>query len=284
MIAVPAILVGSFGLLIGSFLNVVIFRLPAGWSIVSPPSACGACGLRIRAWDNIPVLSWLLLRGRCRDCRVRISARYPLVELGTAVFFGGVAWWVLAGGTASGAAQTSSTTGLVSWTAAVAVTLTAFLYLAAVTVALAMIDLDTHTLPNRIVLPAYPVAAILLTVTAFLAGDPGRLLASLIGAAVLFGFYLLMALAYPAGMGLGDVKLAGVLGLYLGWLGWAPLIVGAFSAFLLGGLFALVLLITRRANRKSGIPFGPWMLAGAWLGIFYGEQIAIGYLSLFGLA
>ena len=284
MIAVPAILVGSFGLLIGSFLNVVIFRLPAGRSIVSPPSACGACGLRIRAWDNIPVLSWLLLRGRCRDCRVRISARYPLVELGTAVFFGGVAWWVLAGVTASGAAQTSSTTGLVSWTAAVAVTLTAFLYLAAVTVALAMIDLDTHTLPNRIVLPAYPVAAVLLTVTAFLAGDPGRLLTSLIGAAVLFGFYLLMALAYSAGMGLGDVKLAGVLGLYLGWLGWAPLIVGAFSAFLLGGLFALVLLITRRANRKSGIPFGPWMLAGAWLGIFYGEQIAIGYLSLFGLA
>lgn len=284
MIAVPAILVGSFGLLVGSFLNVVIFRLPAGRSIVSPPSACGACGLRICAWDNIPVLSWLLLRGRCRDCRVRISARYPLVELGTAVFFGGVAWWVLAGGTASGEAQTSSTTGLVSTTAAVAVTLTAFLYLAAVTVALAMIDLDTHSLPNRIVLPAYPVAAILLTVTAFLAGDPGRLLASLIGAAVLFGFYLLMALAYPAGMGLGDVKLAGVLGLYLGWLGWAPLIVGAFSAFLLGGLFALVLLITRRANRKSGIPFGPWMLAGAWLGIFYGEQIAIGYLSLFGLA
>ncbi|MCY7299357.1 MAG: prepilin peptidase [Ilumatobacteraceae bacterium] len=274
----PAILIGSFGLLIGSFLNVLIFRVPAGRSIVSPPSTCGRCGRRIRAWDNIPVLSWLLLRGRCRDCQVRISVRYPLVELGTAMFFGVVAWWVLAAWVATG-----STTG-VGPTAAVAVMLVAFLSLAAVSVTLAMIDLDTHTLPNRIVLPAYPVAAILLTAAALLTRDPGRLLTSLIGAGALFAFYLLLAVAYPAGMGLGDVKLSGVLGLYLGWLGWAPLVVGAFSAFLLGGLFALALLITRRATRKSGIPFGPWMLAGAWLGIFYGEQIAIGYLSLVGLA
>ena len=248
--------------------------MPAGRSVVSPPSACGGCGARIRAWDNIPLLSWILLRGKCRNCQVAISTRYPLVELGTAVFFGLVAWWVVSTGGGVG----------VGSTATAVVMLMAFLYLAAVSVTLAMIDLDTHTLPNRIVLPAYPVAAVLLTAAAILAGDPGRLLTSLIGCAVLFGLYLLMAVAYPAGMGLGDVKLAGVLGLYLGWLGWAPLVVGAFSAFLLGGLFALVLLITRRANRKSGIPFGPWMLAGAWLGIFYGGQIAIGYLSLFGLA
>lgn len=277
MTLVPAILIGSFGLLIGSFLNVVIFRVPAGRSIVSPPSACGGCGTRIRAWDNIPVVSWLVLRGKCRDCRVAISARYPLVELGTAVFFALVAWWVISGEVSTGL------TG-VGPTLALGAVLVAFLYLAAVSVTLAMIDLDTHTLPNRIVLPAYAVAAALLTAAAFLMDEPGRILMSLLGGAALFGLYLLMALAYPAGMGLGDVKLAGLLGLYLGWLGWAPLVVGAFSAFLLGGLFALVLLITRRANRKSGIPFGPWMLAGAWLGIFYGEQIATGYLSLFGLA
>ncbi|WP_370448898.1 A24 family peptidase [Cryobacterium sp. TMT2-15-1] len=159
-----------------------------------------------------------------------------------------------------------------------------FLYLAAVSVALAIIDLDTHTLPNRIVLPAYFVGAVLLTVAGVLVDEPTRMSGAFIGAGALFGVYFLMAMVYPAGMGLGDVKLAGVLGLYLGWLGWGQLAVGAFSAFLLGGVFALVLLVARRASRKSGIPFGPWMLAGAWLGIFYGEQIASGYLSLFGLA
>ena len=273
---------GLFGSLIGSFLNVVIFRVPAGRSIVSPPSACSGCGARIRAWDNVPVFSWLVLRGRCRDCQVRISARYPLVEFGTAVFFACVAVWVLSG------VSTSSTTGFgsstVSAMAGLLVTLVAFLYLAAVSVSLAMIDLDTQTLPNRIVLPAYPVTAVLLAAAALLAGEPDRILGALVGGAALFGVYLLLALAYPAGMGLGDVKLAGVLGLYLGWLGWGEIAVGGFAAFLLGGFFALVLVVARKANRKSGIPFGPWMLAGSWLGIFYGEQIANGYLSLFGLA
>ena len=289
---VSAALVGGFGLLIGSFLNVVVFRVPAGRSIASPPSSCGSCAARIRPWDNVPVLSWLLLRGRCRDCSAGISARYPLVELGTAVFFAVVAWWAVSGVSTGSTTGFGSTTEIISDTgvvdlalaATVAVSLMAFLYLAAVSVALTMIDLDTHTLPNRIVLPAYPVGAMLLACAALLAGESERLLPALIGATTLFGLYLLMALLYPGGMGLGDVKLAGVLGLYLGWLGWGPLVVGAFSAFLLGGLFSLVLILTRRANRKSGIPFGPWMLAGAWLGIFGGEAIATGYLSLFGLA
>ena len=277
MVGALAGVAGVFGSLIVSFLNVVIFRLPAGRSIVAPSSACGSCGGRIRPWDNVPVLSWLWLRGRCRDCAAGISIRYPLVEMGTAVSFAIVTWWVLSGGVVAATGSTSATGGLL-------VMLVAFLYLASVSVALAMIDLDTHTLPNRIVLPAYPVAAVLLAGGALLTGSPGRLVTALVGAAVLFGLYLILALAYPGGMGLGDVKLAGLLGLYLGWLGWSPLAVGAFSAFLLGGLFSLVLVITRKANRKSGIPFGPWMLAGAWVGIFGGEVIAIRYLSLFGLA
>ena len=292
MIVLPAFVLGAFGLLIGSFLNVAIYRIPAGRSIVSPPSACGSCAAPIRPWDNIPVFSWLLLRGRCRDCAAEISGRYPLVELGTAVFFAVVTWWVVSGVSTGSTSEFGSTTEAISDTGvvdlaiavAVAVALVAFLYLAAVSVALAMIDLDTHTLPNRIVLPAYPVGVILLTSAALLAGEPERLLPSLIGGAALFGLYLLMALLYPGGMGLGDVKLAGVLGMFLGWLGWAPLVVGAFGAFFLGGLFSLVLILTRKASRKSGIPFGPWMLAGAWLGIFGGGAIATGYLSLFGLA
>ncbi|WP_105033370.1 prepilin peptidase [Cryobacterium aureum] len=271
---------GILGAIIGSFLNVVIYRLPAGRSIVSPPSACGSCGARIRPYDNIPVLSWFVLRGECRDCKAPISPRYPMIELGTAVFFAVVALWAFASADFGWAAVTTTTNTL----ATQLIVLAAFLYLAAISVALAMIDLDTHTLPNRILLPAYPVAAVLLGAAALVAGEPGRLLTALIGAGALFGLYLALALISPGGMGLGDVKLAGLLGLYLGYLGWAPLIVGAFGAFLLGGVFGLLLLLTRKAKRRSSIPFGPWMLLGAWIGAFFGDQIAIGYLTLYSLA
>jgi leader peptidase (prepilin peptidase)/N-methyltransferase len=280
VISTLAVIVGIFGLLIGSFLNVVIYRVPARKSIVTPPSACGSCGARIRPRDNIPLVSWLLLRAKCRDCGAAISARYPMVEIGTAVFFAVVTVWVFAGSIAGDGAVLASTGTVL----AQIFVLLAFLYLAAVSVALAMIDIDTHTLPNKIVLPAYPVAAVLLAAAALAAGEPGRLLSALTGAAALFALYLVLAVISPGGMGLGDVKLAGVLGLYLGWLGWSPLIVGAFGAFLLGGVFGLVLLATRKAGRRSSIPFGPWMLLGAWLGIFFGEPIAAGYLNLVGLS
>jgi leader peptidase (prepilin peptidase)/N-methyltransferase len=270
---------GVLGALIGSFLNVVIYRVPAGRSIVSPPSTCGSCQARIRPFDNIPVLSWIVLRGKCRDCRAPISPRYPLVEFGTAVFFAIVALWVFSTPGSQWGAVTTSTNIL----ATELLVLVAFLYLAAISVALAMIDLDTHTLPNKILLPAYATAAVLLTAAAIVAGEPGRLLTALIGAAALFGLYLALALISPGGMGLGDVKLAGVIGLYLGYLGWGPLVVGAFGAFLLGGFFGLILMVTRKAGRRSSIPFGPWMLLAAWLGAFFGDRVAAGYLTLFGL-
>jgi leader peptidase (prepilin peptidase)/N-methyltransferase len=267
-----------FGALIGSFINVVAYRVPLKLSVVAPPSACTQCGTRIKGYDNIPVFSWILLRGRCRSCHNPISVRYPVIELATAIFFGLVTLWVIAGDVFARWVG-SSAVELV----ATCVALVAFLYLAAVSVALAAIDVDTHTLPNRIVLPAYPVAAALLTIAGLLGGEPERVLTSFLGGGVMFGVYFLLALVYPGGMGFGDVKLAGILGLYLGWLSWGSLAVGAFSAFLLGGLFSLVLILTRKADRKSGIPFGPWMLAAAWIGVFGGEAIAMGYLSLFGL-
>ena len=277
MWASVTIFVGIFGALIGSFLNVVAYRVPLKLSIVSPPSACPHCATRIRGYDNIPVMSWMVLRGKCRDCRAPISARYPLVEAGTAAFFVIVAVWRLP---AMGAAASVSSTAAF----AAGLVFAAFLYLAAISVALALIDIDTHTLPNRIVLPSYLVGIALLGAAAVLDTDYGALIRAAIGCATLSLAYATMAFTYPGGMGFGDVKLAGVLGLFLGYLGWGQLAVGALGAFLIGGLFALVLVVTRRANRKSGIPFGPWMLGGAWLGVFVGEPISLGYLALFGLA
>jgi leader peptidase (prepilin peptidase)/N-methyltransferase len=274
---VAAVLVGAFGSLVGSFLNVVIFRVPAGKSIVSPPSACPSCGARIRAFDNVPVLSWLVLRGKCRDCRAGISIRYPLVELGTALFFGLVTLRFWPGGFATGSEALAH--GIEA-----SLMLIAFLYLAAVSVALALIDIDTHTLPNRIVLPSLLVGIALLGAASVFGSDYGALIRAVIGAAALSLAYAIMAFAYPGGMGFGDVKLASVLGLFLGYLGWEQLIVGAFGAFLLGGVFSLGLLALRKANRKSGIPFGPWMLGGAWIGALVGAPISSGYLALFGLA
>ena len=271
--ATLVIVVGLFGLLVGSFLNVVIYRLPLGRSIVSPPSACTQCGERIAPHDNIPVISWLLLRGKCRTCGAGISRRYPLIELSTGLLFAAAAFRF--------ALPYDAPT---SETIASGVLLIAFLYFAAVSVALAGIDIDTHRLPNAIVYPSYIVVGGLLAVASIIHGDPSQLLRSAIGGAILFMAYLIMALVYPGGMGFGDVKLAGVIGLLLGFLGWGTLVIGAFAAFLIGGIFGVVLLLSRKADRKSGIPFGPWMLAGAWLGIFIGERGWNWYLGLFQLA
>lgn len=271
---------GLFGSLIGSFLNVVVYRVPAGRSVVSPPSACGACGRQIRAVDNVPVLSWLALRGRCRDCSAPISARYPLVELGTAVLF--VAVGIRFVPDVVVAASVLGAVGALPLVANILV-LVAFLAFAALSVALALIDLDTQTLPNKLVLPAFVIGAVLLGAAGLLTGNVGGLALAGIGAMGLFGLYLVAALVRPGGMGFGDVKLAGVIGLYLGFLGLPQLLVGAFAAFVLGGLFSLGLVLAKRAGRGSGIPFGPWMLAGAWLGVFAGGPIASSYLGLFGL-
>jgi leader peptidase (prepilin peptidase)/N-methyltransferase len=264
VVLVVAVLAGVLGLAIGSFLNVVIWRVPRGLSLSSPPSACPRCGHPIRARDNVPVLSWLILRGRCRDCGEPISIRYPLVELGTALAFVGVVLWA--------ALQPAG-----FWL------LPAYLLFAAVSIALALIDLDTKRLPNAIVVPAIGVVLVLLALASLGTGDWWALLWATIGGAALFAFYLLLVLVYPSGMGFGDVKLAALVGIVLGYLGWGPLLVGAFAAFLLGGVFSILLLATRKATRKTGIPFGPWMLLGAWFGIALGREISTWYLALVGI-
>ena len=251
---------GLLGLLIGSFLNVVVHRVPRGESVVTPPSACPGCGHVIRARDNIPVVSWLLLRGRCRDCGTTISGRYPFVVGTTAVLFGIMA----------------ARFGLDP-------VLPAYLYLAAVGLALALIDLDCRRLPDVLTLPSYPVAAALLGVAAVVGSDSGSLVRALLGGAAMFAVYFTLCFAYPAGMGFGDVKLAGVLGLYTGWLGWGSWAVGLFLGFFLGGLFGVLLIAGRRGGRKTAVPFGPFMLLGVLVAVLVGPQLASGYRDLTGI-
>ncbi len=251
-----ASLLALVGLLIGSFLNVVIARVPAGESVVHPRSRCPRCGVEIAARDNVPVLSWLVLRGRCRHCAEPISVRYPVVEVTHAALWLVMLWrfgW--------------------SWE------LPAYLYFASVGIALAAIDLDTKRLPNALTLPSYVVLGVLLLVPAVADGDWSGYLRSWLAALALFAFYFLLAVIYPAGMGFGDVKLAGVLGLVLGWLSWSVLVVGGFLGFLLGGVVGGGLMLVRKAGRKSKIPFGPFMLAGALLAILWGGQVWDVYLD-----
>lgn len=259
-LAVLVPLAAAVGLVVGSFLNVVVWRLPRGESVARPASRCPACGTRLRVRDNVPILSWVALRGHCRYCGAAISARYPVVELLTAITFALVAWRIGA-----------------TWT------LPAYVYLSTVGIALAFIDLDVRRLPNALTLPSYAVGAVLLTVAALAAGEPGYLARAAIGMAALYALYFLLMIAKPGGMGFGDVKLAGVLGLFLGYLGWGSLIVGVFLGFLLGGLGGIALMLTGQAGRKSKIPFGPYMVAGALVAVLAGQPLAHAYTHAIGL-
>lgn len=241
------------GLVIGSFLNVVAHRVPRGESVVNPPSACPDCGQLIRARHNVPVLGWFVLRGRCYDCGTRISARYPLVEAGTGVLFGVTGWRF----------------------ADEPLALSAYLVFAATAVALALIDLDVHRLPNAIVGPTYPVLAVLLALTA----DGGRLQRAACGAALLFTFFLIVAFVAPGAMGFGDVKLAGLVGGMTAYLSWGAFLTSAFGAFLLGAVAGLVLIAGGRAGRRTAVPFGPFMLVAAWASILGASGLGQLYLA-----
>jgi leader peptidase (prepilin peptidase)/N-methyltransferase len=269
-----ATIAGVTGLAIGSFLNVVAYRVPAGLSVVRPASACPGCGHEIRGRDNVPVISWLVLGGRCRDCRMSISARYPVLEALTGVAFLLVTLFFAPRIAAAGSARE---------TVAGVVVVLAYLYLAAISIALSAIDLDVRRLPDAIVLPSYLVGGVLLVVAALLHGNPAVLIPALVGAVASLLFYGLLWFAKPGGMGFGDVKAAGLLGMYLGFLGWGQLAVGVAAAFVLGGVFGVALMIAGRAGRKTAVPFGPWMFAGAWVGIVAGGPLAVGYLEFVGL-
>jgi leader peptidase (prepilin peptidase) / N-methyltransferase len=244
------------GLVVGSFLTVLIHRVPRRESIVRPGSRCPACGTPLRAIDNVPVLSYLLLRGRCRACGERISIAYPLVELGSSVLFVSAA--------------------LIFEEPFRAALIAPFL---GVMLAVAVVDAKFRIVPNRIVYPALLLfgAAILLGDLAGARVDAPRAgLGMLVYSLPLF----LMALAVPHGMGMGDVKLVGLIGLVLGSLGLAYVAVAAGVGILAGGLGAIVAVVALRYGRKAQMPFGPFLAGGGVVAALAGSQIATAYLSL----
>lgn len=243
------------GLVFGSFLTVAIHRVPAGESLVRPRSRCPACETQIRGIDNIPVVSWVALRGRCRSCGVRIPAVYPLLEVGTGALF-----------------VATALRHPDPWRAAL---LAPFL---GVLLALSVIDARTKRLPNRIVYPSLAIAAVYLPL-ARLGGGAVDLIGAGMGLLAYGGALLIVALMSPRGMGMGDVKLAGLIGLTLGALGLRYVAVAAGLGILLGGVGAVAALLAG-ASRKQAVPFGPFLAAGAALAVFVAPQAAAVYLDL----
>ena len=247
------------GLIFGSFATAVAYRLPRNESVSRGRSKCPSCGNTITAIQNIPVFSYVVLRGKCKHCGNRISIRYPLIELATAALFAGAALKFEV------SAETLIYAGFF-WALVV----------------LTVIDLEYKLLPNRIVFPTFVAGWIALAIAALAADDLGRLVDAAIGAAIFGGFFFAVAYLYPAGMGGGDVKLAFVLGTFLGYLGGVGVVlVGMFLSFLIGGIVGVVAMAASGGDRKMQIPFGPFLALGTVLAVFAGRPILDAYLGTF---
>ncbi len=250
----PIALTAIFGAVIGSFLNVVAYRLPRSKSLVTPGSQCPGCDTPIKLYDNVPVLGWLLLRGRCRTCRTAISPRYPAVEALTAAL--AVAVILVEQSTVD------KVLGLV---------------LVGILVPIALIDLDHQIIPNKITAPAA-----VLAVAIGLALDPSGVPEQLIAGAGAAAFLLVFVFAYPRGMGMGDVKLAGVLGLFLGHEVGVAIFVAVVAGTLVGAAVMARLGVQR--GRKTRVPFGPFLALGGIVALLVGPPIVHWYLHLQGIA
>jgi leader peptidase (prepilin peptidase)/N-methyltransferase len=254
--ALGLLVVGVLGLLVGTLLTTVAARVPAGESLLHPGSRCDTCRARIAVTDQIPLVSWARLRGRCRICGQSIGWQVPAIEAATALLF----------------AATAAVVG-VSWA------LPALLYLAALTVVASAIDLQHHRLPDAIVLPSYPITLGLLLLSLLGPATSADLLRAVLAGLALFAAYFLLGFINPSGMGGGDIKLAGVLGMLLGMVGWSAVVVGGVAGFFIGAVGGLLLLIVGRAGRKTKIPFGPFMFAGCYVGLLWGADVAAWYLG-----
>lgn len=256
MNALLAVACGILGLAVGSFLNVLAWRVPRKESISAPRSHCPSCDTQLANRDNIPVVSWLLLGGKCRSCRVRISLRYPLLEVACAALF----------------AATALRFGL-------SYQLPAYLVLAAGVLALSVIDLEHRLLPNKIVYPTGYAVGLLLVLAALARAEPRRIGWALIGAAGSFALFFLLHFIKPDGMAFGDVRLSFVLGMATGWLDLTFVPLFLFAAFLSSAVIGLLYAALSGRGLKAAIPFGPFMVLGAELAIFAGRPLVDAYLG-----
>jgi leader peptidase (prepilin peptidase)/N-methyltransferase len=253
-----AVVFGALGLMVGSFVNVVVCRVPDGRSVVRPPSACPKCGARIRPYDNVPVVSWLALRGRCRDCRSSISVRYPAVELFVAAVCAGVGWRF--GATWTGAGEAVLLVGLIS---------------------LGLIDLDHMVLPRRLVYATLSLVGVVFLAGSIALGSWARLGTAAACGAVLCALFFGVNHAAPHALGFGDVRLVLVVGSGLGWLGVGDVVVGIVAASALGSLVGVGLVAAGKATRRTAVPFGTFLAAGAVVAVLGGSVATRWWEGLF---
>ena len=250
---------GLLGLLVGSFLNVVIYRVPRGESIVSPGSRCTNCGHELTWCENIPVIAWVALRARCRACHSSISVRYPLVELTTGALFALAAARIDPG-----------------------IELAAYLFAFAGLLSLSAIDIDLQRVPVAVLYPTLGATSVLLAIAAGVDDRWDDGVRALVGAAIGFALLRLIHFASPRGMGYGDVRLAILCGLILGWHGLTYVIVGLYSAFVVGAVVGAILIASDRAKFGKAIPFAPYLAAAAIYVSLFGEPLANGTRKIWG--
>ena len=246
--SVVVIVCAVMGLLIGSFLTVVVARVPNGGSVMAPPSACGACGSRLTFLDLVPVFSWLVLRGKCRHCRAPIGVEPLVLEIANATLF---VLFALRFGADP--------------------VLPAFCIMAAALVALVWIDLHEYRLPREITYPATALSFVAIVIAALVDDEPERIWKALLGAGIALAIMWLIYVASKGGMGDGDVRLAPLLGLHLGYLNPGIVPIGLFLGFLIGAVVGVALMAGSKAGRKTAVPFGPFLAAGTVLAVFIGQ-------------
>lgn len=271
---ISIVIAAVYGLIFGSFANAVAYRVPTGETLWSR-SHCPKCDAQITAGQNIPVISWLVLRGKCANCKNPISIQYPAIELLTSILFGLMAWKTVS---LYGASDNWHTYSILT-AALIGIVLC---YFAFIGVVLSIIDIKTMRLPTVLIYPTFIFSVVLLSASAWFLGDLSKIAWMLIGGAGSFIVYFIIWFLFPKGFGFGDVRLILLTGSILGWFSLGHAVLGLILPFIILSIVALPLMITKILTRKTKVPLGPWIIAGAIISILFGDIIINTYLTIGG--